>query len=335
MQPSTARVRRPCRRVANARNTAAVEATDPPGDGRTYRSPGLAAPAGRWNDRAMRLHVGCAMWTHPSWQGRLVAHPLPPHQRLRSYAGWCNAVEGNTTFYATPSRETVTSWAGQTDPGFRFVLKLPRIVTHERGRAGAGAALSGFLHAIEPLGPRTHALWVQLPGSFSPADVPDLANLLRNLPRSHRYAVEVRHRAFFDDSRARRELEAVLATVAAEWVPFDTTTFFRSPPTSGAEREAWSRKPRMPRRSVALTDRPIVRYLGRDDAAHTIEGWQDWVEVAAGWLREGRSPTVFIHTPDNVDAPTLARRFHDQVRARVPGLAALPEPVPVGQPTLF
>jgi hypothetical protein len=35
---------------------------------------------------------------------------------------------------------------------------------------------------------------------------------------------------------------------------------------------------------------------------------------------------VFIHTPDNVDAPTLARRFHDQVRARVPQLEALPEP---------
>jgi hypothetical protein len=44
---------------------------------------------------------------------------------------------------------------------------------------------------------------------------------------------------------------------------------------------------------------------------------------------------VFIHTPDNVDAPELARRFHDQVRARVPEVEPLPEPVPAGPPTLF
>jgi uncharacterized protein YecE (DUF72 family) len=45
----------------------------------------------------MRLHVGCAMWTHKAWRFQVTAH-----ERLRSYAGWCNAVEGNTTFYATP-----------------------------------------------------------------------------------------------------------------------------------------------------------------------------------------------------------------------------------------
>jgi len=86
---------------------------------------------------------------------------------------------------------------------------------------------------------------------------------------------------------------------------------------------------------VALTDRPIVRYLGRDDPASTVEGWQRWLDVVAGWLREGRSPTVFIHTPDNADAPGLARRFHEQVRARLPQLQALPEPVPVTPLTLF
>jgi aryl-alcohol dehydrogenase-like predicted oxidoreductase len=52
----------------------------------------------------------------------------------------------------------------------------------------------------------------------------------------------------------------------------------------------------------------VVRYIGRDDTARTIAGWQHWLEPVAGWLREGRSPTVFIHTPDNVEALELARR---------------------------
>ncbi|MET8353442.1 MULTISPECIES: DUF72 domain-containing protein [unclassified Micromonospora] len=275
------------------------------------------------------------MWTHRSWQGRLLAHPLPPQERLRHYASWCDAVEGNTTFYATPARDTVASWAAQTDPDFRFVLKLPKIVTHEGRLTGADEPLRAFLDAIEPLGPRAHALWIQLPGSFSPADVPTLSRFLSRLPRSHRYAVEVRHPAFFTDPRATRLLVETLTAAAAEWVPFDTTAFFASPPTSDAERDAWLKKPRVPLRSLALTDRPIVRYLGRDDTTRTVEGWQRWVDVVAGWLREGRSPTMFVHTPDNADAPVLARRFHDEVRARVPELDALPEPIPVEPLTLF
>ncbi|MEU4676112.1 DUF72 domain-containing protein [Micromonospora sp. NPDC023737] len=275
------------------------------------------------------------MWSHRAWQGRFLPHPLPAEERLRHYAGWCDAVEGNTTFYATPARESVASWAEQTDPDFRFVVKLPKLITHERRLGDVDDALRGFLDAIEPLGPRAHALWVQLPGSFGPTDVPVLARFLRRLPDSHRYAVEVRHPAFFDDARATRLLEQALTTVAAEWVPFDTTTFFQIPPTSDAERDAWVKKPRMPLRSVALTDRPIVRYLGRDDTERTVEGWQRWVEIVTGWLREGRSPTFFVHTPDNADAPLLARRFHDEVRSRVPELAPLPVPIPAEPMTLF
>ncbi len=282
----------------------------------------------------MRLHVGCAMWTHQAWRGRFLP-PSPARERLRSYAGWCNAVEGNTTFYATPARSTVTAWAEQTDADFRFVLKLPREITHDRRLVDVDAPLSAFMAAIEPLGPRAHALWIQLPASFAPADLAALTGFLRGLSRSYRYAVEVRHPAFFSDVHAARRLEEILAGTATEWIPFDTTAFFRSPPSSDAERDAWSKKPRLPFRSRALTDRPIIRYLGRDDSARTVEGWQRWVDVTADWLREGRSPTVFVHTPDNADALLLARQFHDEVRARLPELAELPRS-PRSEPlTLF
>ena len=130
----------------------------------------------------MRLHVGCAMWTHVAWQGRELPHPLPPRDRLRAYARWCNAVEGNTTFYATPSIETVGSWADQTAADFRFLLKLPRPITHERRLADVAEPLRAFLAAIEPLGSRVHALWVQLPPSFTPDGLDALGGFLRKLP---------------------------------------------------------------------------------------------------------------------------------------------------------
>ncbi|WIN00795.1 DUF72 domain-containing protein [Actinoplanes oblitus] len=271
------------------------------------------------------------MWSLKSWP-----FSRPAGERLRAYAGRCNAVEGNTTFYATPARETVATWARQTAPDFRLFPKVPKRITHELRMSGAEEELRAFLDAIEPLGPRAAALWIQLPGSFGPADIAVLSRFLRSLPTHFRYAVEVRHPDFFADPRA---LERVLSEHGAEWIPFDTVAFFDSPPTSDAERDAWLKKPRMPRRDTALTDRPVVRYLGRDDTARTVAGWQPWVATVAGWLREGRSPTVFVHTPDNADAPELARRFHAEVRERVPELPPLPEPPPLPVPdeplTLF
>jgi uncharacterized protein YecE (DUF72 family) len=283
----------------------------------------------------MKLHVGCAMWTYAPWQGRYLPRSLSPRDRLRAYATWCNAVEGNTTFYATPAAGTVKSWAAQTSPDFRFILKLPKPVTHERRLTGSDDAVRAFLAAIEPLGRRAHAVWIQLPPSFGPTDLGTLTAFLRRLPPGHRYAVEVRHRAFFEDPRSQHDLEAALGGVGAEWVTFDTSVLFKSPPASHAEREAWANKPRVPRRTRALTAYPIVRYLGRDEVAPTVAGWQPWLDTVAGWLAEGRSPTVFIHTPDNTGALSLARRFHDQARARVPQIEPLPEPAPTGPPTLF
>ena len=283
----------------------------------------------------MELHVGCAMWSYAPWQGPFLPPSLSPGDRLSAYATWCNAVEGNTTFYATPTLASVKSWAGQTPADFRFLLKMPRAVTHERRLGDVADQVRAFLNAIEPLGERTHALWIQLPPSFSPADLGALTGFLRRLPRQYRYAVEVRHRAFFAVPRWEQQLEQSLGPVGAEWVTFDTTVLFDGPAASDIEHEARARKPQLPRRSRALTSYPVVRYIGRDDAARTVAGWQPWLDTVASWLREGRSPTVFIHTPDNVDALGLARQFHDEVRARVPELDPLPDPMPAGPPTLF
>ena len=269
------------------------------------------------------------MWTHPDWQDK----PLPPAERLRAYSSWCNAVEGNTTFYATPQRRTVESWARQTDPDFRFVVKLPRAITHERRLTGVDDEMNAFLEAVAPLGRRLHALWIQLPGSFT--DLHALANLLGDLPPHHRTAVEVRHPVFFENPRATAQLESVLNAAGAEWIPFDTTVLFSGRAVSAAEHEARAKKPHNPRRTRALTEFPIVRYHGRDDVAATVAGWRPWIDTTVDWLREGRSPTVFIHTPDNAGSRTLARRFHAEVRARLPELEPLPDPVPTDPMTLF
>jgi uncharacterized protein YecE (DUF72 family) len=190
-----------------------------------------------------------------------------------------------------------------------------------------------FLSLVEPLDARARTLSVQLPASFGPADLEALDRFLGRMPAAHRCAVEVRHPEFFQlGSAPEAALTEVLARRQAEWISFDTTVLFAAPPGSEAERDGWEKKPRLPRRTGAVTDEPVVRYVGRDDVGATTEGWQPWVAVVADWLREGRTPTFFLHTPDNDEALGLARRFHDEVRSIVPELRPLPEPLTAGDP---
>lgn len=282
----------------------------------------------------MRLYVGCAMWAHKAWIGPHL--PAGRGAQLPAYVTWCNAVEGNATFYAEPAPATVASWAAQTPSDFRFLFKLPKTLTHDRRLRVPPADVAAFLERLAPLGERASTIAVQLPASFGPADLPALAAFVRSAPTTHRYAVELRHPAFFDGSDAARAVASMLRRAGFEWTVFDTTTLFARPPVTTMEREGWTNKPRIPRRTDALSDHPIVRYIGRDDVDATVAGWQPWLPVVAGWLKEGRTPTVFIHTPDNVDALGLARQFHAVVRALVPDLEALPDPEQPSEPaTLF
>lgn len=285
----------------------------------------------------VELRVGCAMWAYRAWQGRFLPERLSRDEQLPAYATWCNAVEGNTTFYGLPSPATVAAWAEQSPPWFRFVFKVPRTITHERRLRQVDDETRRFLDLLAPLGERAETISVQLPPSFGPGDLGALATFVRRFhvldPGRHRLAVEVRHRAFFEEcSVARRTLRRVLTDEGADWITFDSTTLFASPPVSEAEREAWQQKPRLPVHREALSDRPVVRFMGRDDVAATVAGWQPWIPVVARWLLEGRVPTVFVHTPDNVDAPQLARLFHHQVRTAVPGVAPLPSPAAAPAP---
>ncbi|MET0461004.1 MAG: DUF72 domain-containing protein [Ilumatobacteraceae bacterium] len=286
----------------------------------------------------VRLRVGCAMWAYKAWQGRHFPAHLERAEQLPVYASWCNAVEGNTTYYGLPSERTVAAWAAEAPPDLWVVFKLPRTITHEHRLRGAEDELAAFLDRLAPLGERAGQLSIQLPPSFGPGNLGTLAAFIDELPDTHRFAVEIRHRAFYDDPVLEAELEEVLTAGGVEWINLDTTTLYGVDDPSEGERDARRQKPPLPRRPHAIGDHPIVRFVGIDDVTGSEAGWQPLIPVVAGWLAEGRTPTLFVHTPDNVDAPLLARRFHDQVRLVVPDLAPLPTPLrpdPPSEPTLF
>ena len=86
---------------------------------------------------------------------------------------------------------------------------------------------------------------------------------------------------------------------------------------------------------MALGQTPIVRFIGQTDPDANPQFWEPWVDTVERWLRDGRSPIVFIHTPDNIAALELAHRFYDEVRSRVPELEALPQLAQTDERSLF
>ncbi len=282
------------------------------------------------------LRVGCAMWADRRWVGRYFPNDTPVGRELAPYSTWCTAAEGNTTFYGLPSPDTVARWASDAPDDFRFVFKLPSVITHQHRLRNVERELTEFLDRLGPLGERATPFSVQLPGSFEPADLPALAQFLRSAPSGARWAVEVRHKSFCLGGDEERRLNDLLASVGAERIIIDTRAVFAGPCETPEEREAFERKPRLPVRPVAIGDSPIVRFIGQTDPEANPSWWSKWVPKVAQWLDEGRSPIVFLHTPDNAVAPDLARRFHAEVAALMPTLAPLPEPMaPAAQMNLL
>jgi uncharacterized protein YecE (DUF72 family) len=279
------------------------------------------------------LRVGCPMWAHRPWVGRFYPTGVKPGTELGHYVTWCNAVEGNTTFYAEPPATTVSRWLEQTPDDFRFAFKLPRTITHDKRLRDVAVEVRSFLDAIEPLGRRIGPIQVQLPGSFGPESLDALLAFMRRLPADHRWAIELRHREFFLETTARAAVDELCLARGIGRVVLDTRPLYAGEATSTAALDERRTKPRLPIVLDAVGEHPIIRVIGEDSPEGSLVGLTVWAEQVAAWLREGREPFVFVHQPENLDSPALARAFHERVTALVPDLAPLP--TPAGQPTIF
>ena len=281
------------------------------------------------------LRVGCAMWTHKEWPGRVIPQSARRGGELAAYSALVGAVEGNTTFYALPSHDTASKWAACVPVDFRFMFKLPRTVTHERKLRNVESLVREFFDVLEPCVPWMDPVAIQLPASFGPESLGVLDDFLGSVRADIRFAVEVRHLDFFDGASCERELNDLLFRRGTDRIILDSRAVFAGPRVTPSEHEAFENKPRVPARAVATNDRPVVRFIGQTEPSANSAFWRPWVETSARWLSDGRSPTVFIHTPDNVDALMLARQFYDEVRAEVPELPAQPEAPTPREPGLF
>lgn len=255
-----------------------------------------------------RYFLGCPIWGNKAWVGELFAAEAKQQDFLRQYASVFNTVEGNTTFYGLPTAKTAARWLAHTPKGFRFALKFPRVISHTKRLRNAEPETAAFMDLLATLQDRIGPSFLQLPPAFGPRDLPALDEYLTELPNAFHYAVEIRHNLFF--AEAENELTAVLKSHRANRVVFDTRGLHSATIDDPAGREAQRKKPKVPVRFVATGRFPFVRFVGHPEVRENLPLLSEWVPVVANWIREGRTPFVFFHAPDDFYAPHLARHFH-------------------------
>jgi uncharacterized protein YecE (DUF72 family) len=269
--------------------------------------------------------LGCPIWASPDWVGKVFTPTAKRGDWLRQYSAAFNTVEGNSTFYGLPAPEAVRRWIGETQPDFRFALKFPRTISHDRQLLAADYETNQFIDVLAQLqeGGRLGPSFLQLPPQFSARHFSLLEEYLRKLPTVFPYAVEVRHADFFDSGPNEQRLNELLSELSIDRVLMDTRPLFSLPPTDGFEADAQRKKPRVPLRTTVTGTRPLVRIIGRDDPA-LLEKWcVEWATIVANWIRDGLTPYVFTHAPHDLFAPDIARMFHDHVMRQLPGLSPL------------
>jgi uncharacterized protein YecE (DUF72 family) len=265
------------------------------------------------------------MWAFKGWLGSLYPLRANPSDFLKLYGARLTTVEGNTTFYAIPSQETVRKWAAEMPDGFHFCPKLPRALTHEgplRRRAAEGHQFQG---RMLPLGARLGPSFLQLPPDYGPDLLPDLGAFLTHgwdLTASP-LAVEVRHPAWFEGDNPAR-LDACLRRHRAGRVCLDARPVYECPPEPDPFEGCERRKPHLPVKPTVTAPYAFIRYI-----SHPILAWNEgYLHQWASWIERrialGTRIYFFVHCPQEAQSPNILRHFQRALEARAAPIPPLP-----------
>jgi uncharacterized protein YecE (DUF72 family) len=272
----------------------------------------------------MSLYLGCPIWAYNGWVGNFFPKGTKSADYLREYAQRLNTVEGNTTFYAVPSADTLQRWVEDTPETFQFCPKLPRTISHAGTLTEHIAETVQFIEVMSLLGTRLGPIFLQLPPSYSPAMLNDLAGFLAAWPATVKLAVEVRHPRWFDPPY-HNNLNVLLSEYQAARVVIDTRPIRslqgdKLLQGSVYQRllEARQRKPDLPIIPELTADFVFLRYIGHPQMEPNTAILDEWADHVASWLQRGVLAFIFCHCPDERIDPWLCRELHQRVAARIP-----------------
>ena len=129
----------------------------------------------------MEYYLGCSGWSYDGWKGPFYPEDLDNRYWLLYYSQIFDFVEIDSTFYRIPSKIMVNNWNKRTPDHFKFAVKFPKVITHEKRLKDVGKDIEQFYDALEPLYDKILVFLMQLPPSLQIAEGLDLIKNLQYL----------------------------------------------------------------------------------------------------------------------------------------------------------
>lgn len=179
------------------------------------------------HDTPRRVYVGCAGWS----LARAALPDFPSDgSHLARYSAVFRGVEVNSSFHRAHRTSTYARWAASVPDSFRFSVKAPKAITHQKRLVGAEDLLAKFLGEAGGLGEKLGCILVQLPPSleFDPATTETFFSAMRGAYAGH-VVVEPRHRSWFGG-----EANKLLRTLSVSRVAADPALVMAASEPGGA-----------------------------------------------------------------------------------------------------
>ena len=161
----------------------------------------------------MQVRIGTAGWAI----GRAAGPSFPPEgSSLERYAALFAATEINSSFHRPHRSATWERWRDSVPDDFRFSVKVPKTISHERKLVECSELVADFLAQATMLGGKLAILLLQLPPKLA-FDGAAARVLLDQLGRAGTpIAVEPRHASWFEAEAEALLHELRIARVAAD-----------------------------------------------------------------------------------------------------------------------
>ena len=263
------------------------------------------------------FYIGCPMWGYKEWVGNFFPAHTPASDFLRLYSRRLSAVEGNTTFYALPSAETVARWRMEVPATFRLCPKVSRAISHTTALETRKDDTVLFVERMRGLGDRLGPMFLQIPPAFGPDQLKQLQAFLDFWPVDLRLAVEVRHPEFYQELHATT-LNGLLSQYHVARVMMDTRPIRIGSAEETQVLQARERKPDLSLQIAVTTDFVFLRYIGHPRMEVNDPLLDTWAQQIGQWLKQGTTNYVFCHCPFEVHSPEICAALYQRVSVMVP-----------------
>ncbi|MCD9854646.1 DUF72 domain-containing protein [Epilithonimonas sp. JDS] len=145
------------------------------------------------------FHIGCSGFYNAYWKGSLYPAYSQNKDFLKLYSQTFDIVEINSTFYRKPTVKTLQKWVDETPDDFKFFIKIPKTISHQKPFENKKEEILAFCNYIKTnLGKKLAGFLFQFPPSFHKTSE-NLIWLNENLPDDFLIVVEFRHNSWWSD----------------------------------------------------------------------------------------------------------------------------------------